>query len=182
MAYKHKVVTGLAQLIEKYGGGGHDPVMRAVWYGIKSQVPMLLEALDNSEEAIKLIEDKLREVLDIAPEPEPEDLPTGEFRTEPTVESLKSTETGLEIKVKKVKKAPPKRKRTIKSPPKPRPVAEAEVTVEPEVNCNHCQFSNENDLCDKGHIERQPGKAEFASQCQDFKAIVKPAEEVEESS
>jgi len=36
-------------------------------------------------------------------------------------------------------------------------------------NCNHCQFSNEDDLCDKGHPERQPRNARFASQCPDFR-------------
>jgi hypothetical protein len=36
------------------------------------------------------------------------------------------------------------------------------------VNCNQCQFSNEDDLCDKGHKERQPGKAGVAPNCSDF--------------
>ena len=38
-----------------------------------------------------------------------------------------------------------------------------------EFNCNHCQFSNEDDLCDKTHPERQPGKAEFAPLCPDYR-------------
>lgn len=63
--YRHKVVQGLADLIAKYGGGGKDPMMRAVWFGVKGQIPSLLQTLDNSEEAIKEIEDKLKEVLDI---------------------------------------------------------------------------------------------------------------------
>ena len=29
-------------------------------------------------------------------------------------------------------------------------------------NCNNCRFSNVDDLCDEGHTERQPGKADFA--------------------
>jgi len=36
------------------------------------------------------------------------------------------------------------------------------------VNCNDCRFSNEDDLCDEGHTERQPGKADFAPVCPDF--------------
>lgn len=121
--YKHRIVQGLDELITKYGGKGSDPFMRAVWFGIKGQVPLILSTLDNSEEAIAEIEAKLREVLGIE-EAEPTELPTGEFRTEPTVESLKSTETGLDIKVKKAPLKKAKRK-------KAEPVAEVEVVVEP---------------------------------------------------
>jgi len=70
MPYKHKVVTGLAQLIDRYGGGGESPIMRAVWFGLKQEVPLILQALDSSEEAIRMIEDKLREVLGIEPKVE----------------------------------------------------------------------------------------------------------------
>ena len=41
-----------------------------------------------------------------------------------------------------------------------------------DCNCNDCQLSNADDLCDKGHIERQPGNARFASQCSDFKPLM----------
>lgn len=116
--YKHSVVQGLYDLIAKYGGGGRDPLMRAVWMGIKSQVPMLLEALDNSEEAIKLIEDKLREVLDVK---EPEQ-----------ISLTRQVATREEPKPKRIafigKKTPGKRRRRVVE----KPVAEAEVTVEPE--------------------------------------------------
>ncbi|GAH06629.1 unnamed protein product, partial [marine sediment metagenome] len=50
------MVQGLSDLIERYGGGGQDPVMKAIWWGLKGQVPMILQALDNSEEAIAEIE------------------------------------------------------------------------------------------------------------------------------
>jgi len=65
MPYRHKVVEGLAQLIDKYGGKGGDPFMRAIWAGIKSQVPSLLKSLDESKEAVELIEKKMREALGI---------------------------------------------------------------------------------------------------------------------
>lgn len=120
MAYKHKVVQGLADLITKYGGGGSDPIMRSVWWGIKSQVPMLLEALDNSEEAIKLIEDKLREVLDVE-EPEPVSL----TRQAATREEPKPKPVTRKKPTKRVKKVKP-------AVLEEKPVAEAEVTVEPE--------------------------------------------------
>ena len=68
--YRHKVVQALADLIAKYGGGGESPIMRAVWFGLKHEVPLILQALDSSEEAIRMIEDKLREVLGIEPKVE----------------------------------------------------------------------------------------------------------------
>jgi len=107
MAYKHRVVQGLHELIEKYGGGGHDPFMKAVWFGIKGQVPLILSTIDNSEEAIAEIEKKLREVLGIE---EP-------LKEEPVVK-LAEESVALQIKPKKAKK-------------KAKPVAEVEVTVEP---------------------------------------------------
>lgn len=126
MQYKHKVVSGLAELIERYGGNkSGDPFMRAVWFGIKGQVPMLLNALDNSEEAVGMIEDKLREVLDIK-EPEPSNLPTAE-----------QIKTVRELPIPKPKriafignKTPGKRRRRVIE----KPVAEVEVIVEPEVS------------------------------------------------
>lgn len=38
-------------------------------------------------------------------------------------------------------------------------------------NCNQCRFSNEDDLCDEGHIERQPCEADYGLACVDFKPI-----------
>lgn len=131
MAYKHRVVQGLADLIAKYGVGGKDPMMRAVWFGIKGQVPMLLEALDNNEEAIATIEEKLKEVLDIK---EPEPIPARpEVEGTPEQQMAETEEIGIgkpepvtieEVR-RVVKKAPPKRAKKVK------PVAEAEVVVEP---------------------------------------------------
>jgi hypothetical protein len=73
------------------------------------------------------------------------------------------------------------------SEPKPKPKSQSkeasggkiEPEASPEVNCNHCEFSNEQDLCDKGHAERQPGEAGFAPQCPDFSA--RQPEPVEEA-
>ena len=72
MPYRHKIIQGLADLVNTYGGKGKDPIMNAVWWGIKGQVPNLLQGLDDNEEAIAEIEAKLREVLGIEePKPEP---------------------------------------------------------------------------------------------------------------
>ena len=71
MPYKHKIIQGLADLIEAYAGKGNDPMMKAIWWGIKGQVPSILQGLDDNEEAIAEIEAKLREVLGILPEPAP---------------------------------------------------------------------------------------------------------------
>ena len=67
MAYRHKIVEGLAQFIEHYGGKSGNPMISAIWFGVKHEVPLLLEALDNNEEAVAEIEKRLREVLS-APE------------------------------------------------------------------------------------------------------------------
>lgn len=70
MPYRHKIIQGLAELINEYGGKGNDPIMKAVWWGIKGQVPSLLQTLDENEEAIAEIRAKLFEVLDIViPDP-----------------------------------------------------------------------------------------------------------------
>ena len=66
--FRHKVVQGLADLIEKYGGKSDNFMINAFWMGFKGQVPMLLQTLDSNEEAVAEIEKKLREMLDI-PEP-----------------------------------------------------------------------------------------------------------------
>ena len=68
--YRHRVVQALNDLVTKYGGGGESPIMRAVWFGLKQEVPLILQVLDSSEEAIRMIEDKLREVLGIEPKVE----------------------------------------------------------------------------------------------------------------
>jgi len=69
MVYKHRVTQALADFINRYGGGGKDTFMRAVWYGIKGQVPLILQALDSNEEAIAEIEKQLRKALGIELEP-----------------------------------------------------------------------------------------------------------------
>lgn len=71
MAYKHKIVQGIADLVEKYGGESKDPMMRAIWFGIKGQVPNILQSLDENEEAVTTLREKLIEVLDLKPQ-EPE--------------------------------------------------------------------------------------------------------------
>ncbi len=101
MIYRHKIVQGLADLIEKYGGGGKDPMMRAIWYGVKGQIPTLLQTLDASESAVSEIRSKLMEVLD--------------------VEEYIEKEVKARLKVIKAK-VPPK---------KAKPAAEVELTVEP---------------------------------------------------
>ena len=65
MPYRHKIIQGLADLINEYGGKGNDPMMKAVWWGIKGQVPSLLQTLDENDEAIAEIRAKLIEVLDV---------------------------------------------------------------------------------------------------------------------
>ncbi len=99
MVYRHKVVQGLANLIERYAGKGTDPMMKAVWWGIKGQVPMLLQTLDNNEEAVAEIEKKLRDMLDIE---EPEVIVA---LTQKGEEAASEPELTVELKPKKVKKA-----------------------------------------------------------------------------
>ncbi len=65
--YKHRVVQGLADIINQFGGGGDDLMMKAIWMGIRGQVPLILQQLDNAPDAVALIEAKMREVLDIPP-------------------------------------------------------------------------------------------------------------------
>lgn len=123
MAYRHRVVSGLAELLDKYGGGGKDPIMRGLWIAIKWEIPHILQQLDDSEEAIALIESKLREVLDIPPvEKYPEVV--AEAQAPIPIEKIKEA----------VKKAPPKRKRRTTDElveAMEEPVAEVEATIEP---------------------------------------------------
>ena len=78
--YKHRIVQALADFIGCYGGKSRDPFMAAVWYGIKHEVPKLLEALDSSEETITEIEKRLKEVLEVK---EPLKLPVAEEAVQP---------------------------------------------------------------------------------------------------
>ena len=57
--YKHKIVQGLANIIEKYAGHGSSPIMKAVWMGIKGEVPGILETLDNNEEMVNELEKEM---------------------------------------------------------------------------------------------------------------------------
>lgn len=113
--YRHKIVQGLSQLIEKYGGKSKDPLMASIWWGIKGQIPSILQSLDENEKAIAEIRDKLMEVLDLKPqitevslEEEEAKEQAGEFA--PVAE--------MEIAVEPAEEEAP-------------PVAEAEVTLEP---------------------------------------------------
>lgn len=113
MAYKHRVVQGLAELIERYGGRGQDPIMNAVWWGIKSQVPSLLKNLDESEEAVELIERKMREALGIQEEQQAAEVIEGlviEAEQEPADTLAVEPEPIEEIK-EAAAKVPPKRRR-----------------------------------------------------------------------
>ena len=112
--YDHKIVQGLADLIEKYGGGGKDPMMRAIWYGVKGQIPTLLQTLDASESAVSEIRSKLMEVLEVEEYIEKE----VEARIEARLKVVLS-DVDVPIVPKKVKKV------------KAKPAAETEVTVEP---------------------------------------------------
>lgn len=67
--YKHRIVQGLSDLLSQYGGKSDDIMIRSLWFGIRSQVPSLLQTLDDNEEAIAEIEKKMKEILDIKPEP-----------------------------------------------------------------------------------------------------------------
>lgn len=122
--YNHKIVQGLADLIEKYGGGGKDPMMRAVWYGVKGQIPTLLQTLDANESAVSEIRSKLMEVLEVEEYIEKEvaeriaALLTGKDKYSATpVEPVTKEEIKKAIKPKKAKKQ--------------KPAAEAEITIEP---------------------------------------------------
>lgn len=123
--YKHKIVQALASLIELYGGGGKDPMMRAVWYGIKGQVPHILQGLDDNSEIVVEIQEKVLEALDIQ-------VPEG-YQWEITEEEIKVAPIPVakpvlieEIK-EVVKKAPQRRSRKAEA------AAEVEVAIEPDM-------------------------------------------------
>lgn len=81
MAYKHRIVEGIAQLVEEFGGKGSNPMTKALWYGIKHEIPSLLESLDEDDEAVAYIEDKVREALGVKPRSKPA-VVAGEVATE----------------------------------------------------------------------------------------------------
>ena len=127
--YRHKVVQGLAALIEKYGSGGKDPIMAAVWFGIKGQVPSFLASLDDNEQAVAEIHQSIMEALDIkAPPGYKWDIQGVSIKLVPDVKEvvIVPAEESLAIEVKPVKKKPKARKKK-----KPTPVAEVEAVVEP---------------------------------------------------
>jgi len=147
--FRYRIVQGLADFIESYGGKGKDPLMRSIWFGIKGQVPVILKALDDNEEAVAEIEKKLKAVLGVEeppkpPEPEPE--PTPELEPELTPEQV--IEIGLgqkrlssygeppselrmkdelepEPELEPVEKKPGRRKKQEEA------VAEVEIAIEP---------------------------------------------------
>ena len=133
MAYRHKIVQGLADLILKYGGGKTDnPMMAALWWGLKGQIPIILHTLDSSEELVEEIRGKLIEVLDIKPEPVQEPVQTFEIAMtgEPEVIITPLEEQPIpleEIKEVVAKEAPRKRK---KGKGQWHPITEGEITVE----------------------------------------------------
>lgn len=133
--YRHRVVEGLSQLISRYGSGGKDPMMRAVWYGIKGQIPSFLASLDSNEEAIAEIHQSIMEALDIeAPLGYRWDIQGVSIRLVPEIEEVSivpiEAEVLQEVEVKVEEKPKPKRKPKAKKP-KPTPVAEVEAVVEP---------------------------------------------------
>lgn len=65
--YKHRIVQALHDLVENFAGKGSDPMIKALWLGLKPQVPFILNTLDNNEELIAIIEAKVREALGIEP-------------------------------------------------------------------------------------------------------------------
>jgi len=73
--------------------------MRAVWFGIKQQVPSILQALDSNEEAIAEIEKQLRKALGIELEPV---IPIEEVKIE--VEPIPTEEKPKQEKPKKLPK------------------------------------------------------------------------------
>ena len=75
--YRHKIVQALSDLIMNFAGKGKDPIMRAVWYGIKGQVPSILQILDDNEEAIEFLRAKMLDALDIKEPIDPEQLGLG---------------------------------------------------------------------------------------------------------
>lgn len=145
MAYKHKIVEGLSQLIDKYGGKSKDPMMAAIWWGIKGQIPSILQSLDENEKAIAEIRDKLMEVLDIKPQITEVSLVKEEVKTEEQTGEFAPV-AEMEIAVEPIiPKAEgdlgemPSEEDLLKyeaklSGEEAPPVAEAEVTLEPERN------------------------------------------------
>ena len=97
MLYRHKIVEALAKFIQEFGGGGKDPIMRAIWAGLRSQVPGILRVLDENDELVEELRVKLLDALDLMP---PQD--TEQLLTEPETESL--PEPVLEEKPKKKRK------------------------------------------------------------------------------
>lgn len=116
MAYKHKITQGLADLIEKYGGGGKDPMMKAVWWGIKGQIPSLLQSLDENDEAIEEIRKKLMDVLDIPPSVSELPIPGADKVVfKPPEEEAPIEEPEAPREEKEVKPEPKKKKKSKKS-------------------------------------------------------------------
>lgn len=62
--YRHEIVSGLAKLIDNYGGKvkGH-PIFGALWLGFKGQIPGMLLSLDENDEACEQIRKEVMEAL-----------------------------------------------------------------------------------------------------------------------
>lgn len=96
MAYRHKIVQGLADLIEAYGGKGLDPVMSAIWIGVRGQISHVLNTLDSNDAAVEQIRRKLLEVLEIEKEPQRDVERTMDMSVAPPPELVESTIGGVE--------------------------------------------------------------------------------------
>ena len=130
MVYKHHMVKVIANLIERYGGGGRDPIMRAVWFGIKGQVPEILRTLDNNEKLIEELRGNIMEALEldkpvVPVEVKQEPIMLAEAAPEVKQEGEPVALVEVEAEVREVK---PKRGKAKKV------VEEEEVVVEPEDN------------------------------------------------
>ena len=78
MPYRHKIVEALAKFIQEFGGGGRDPIMRAIWAGLRSQVPGILQMLDENDELVEELRMRVLDALDLKPpqeQPVPEEKP-----------------------------------------------------------------------------------------------------------
>jgi len=62
--YKHKLVQGLDLIINKYAGRTNDPIMKAIWFGIKGQVPVILKTIDDNPGLVEEMRQAILEYLE----------------------------------------------------------------------------------------------------------------------
>lgn len=65
--FKHQLVTALYNLLQEFfeAKGGSNPMMAALMFGIRGELPSILRSLDENPEAVEMIKEKLERVVGV---------------------------------------------------------------------------------------------------------------------